>query len=428
MSPRSELDSSVWVVTEPQESLVDPRPSEPGRGANTRSLRAAGLRVSVWTMIIVLLLLSPAQLVFLGWVTDAYRDTSSASEVSHRLHEVVFGVFFSLALAGAIAQVAGRRRNLAGLIQMTIVIIALFLMVTFTVRLDFSLLLYLVPLVGVIAFYGEPGPVRERTQDSPWAVVLTLIAAPAFLVEVGGHIARAGTGAQNHTTHWSVMAAFASVLLGLGAVVALGITGRRLTAWSLGTASIIYGIASLAFPYDASSHRPAYAVGLILWGLAWLVGISRERERPATSRGRLRRVVLTASAMLGVLILSISFPSLDTPANVPHRPDPDRPEVLAADVDRATCLSCHATGLKGAPQPPPEHPLDRTCDSFELCWGGRSDCAGCHRIDPALGGSDQQIQRLAPTDLIHVWWPFPSGGNGLAVAEISSLRSLGATR
>ena len=63
---------------------------------------------------------------------------------------------------------------------------------------------------------------------------------------------------------------------------------------------------------------------------------------------------------------------------------------MAADVDRATCLGCHATGVDGAPVIP--HEQDRTCGEEGPCWGGRTDCAGCHRIDPALGGATEKIE------------------------------------
>ncbi len=37
------------------------------------------------------------------------------------------------------------------------------------------------------------------------------------------------------------------------------------------------------------------------------------------------------------------------------------------------------------------HELNRKCEDG-LCWGGRTDCAGCHQIDPELGGPTQRIE------------------------------------
>ncbi len=90
-------------------------------------------------------------------------------------------------------------------------------------------------------------------------------------------------------------------------------------------------------------------------------------------------------AVLGYFVLVVGgvFASVaGEPPNVPHG---------LADgygaATRQTCLDCHATGAEGA-TPIPHSP--RTCgEDGEECWGGRTDCLGCHRYDPALGGPTQ---------------------------------------
>lgn len=427
MSPPGPRNSSVPVVMQP--TTHDRPAKDPKVDRSSRPLQEVGFRLSTWAMIIILLLLSPAQLVFLGWVTDAYRDTTASSEVSHRLHEVVFGVFFSLALVGAISQIATKRRNLAGMIQLAFSVLTLMVMVTVTVRLDFSLLLYLLPLLAMLVFHGPIQPWREGRAFHLWAAILTLVALPAFVAEISGHIARAHSSAQNHTTHWSVMAAFSGVLLLMGLVVTLGIRGYRLVAWSLASAAIIYGIASLAFPYDASSHRFAYAIALVLWGVGWAIG-ARFHKTSRTPTPRRRLVLWIGAALAGYLFLGIAaiLPILDTPANVPHRPNPDQPELMATDVDRTTCLSCHATGAGGAPQPPQDHPLTQTCGSDQPCWGGRTDCAGCHSIDPALGGPTRRIEVASAADSLSGTLSLRNGGQPLSAGSIARLEAFGLRR
>lgn len=380
-------------------------------------------RASIWALIGVLFLFSPVNLIFLGWFTEAYQDTSAASEVSHRLHEVVFGVFFTLALVGAISQIAGAKRNLAGLIQLTVTVLILALVVGITVwPPDVSLLLYLVPLSGVLYFGVIDRPWRSGKGFHIWAVFLTLVAFPAFLDEVVGHFARAGSAAQNHTTHWSVMGAFGIVLVTLGLVVATKVKGHRLVAWSLGAAAATYGAASLVYPYDASSHRPAYAIALILWGIGWIVGESLHRTDEAPKRSGILRIVAVAVAVPILAISSVIIYFLDTPANVPHRPDPNRPAIQTFDVDRSTCLSCHARGIAGAPQPP--HDLTQSCGIDDLCWGGRSDCAGCHRIDPSLAVQNLEGKGLVQLENVHPLQPIPEGGERLSNDAIDFLATL----
>lgn len=378
-------------------------------------------RISIWTLVAVLFLFSPVNLIILGWFTEAYQDTSAASEVSHRLHEVVFGVFFTLALVGAISQIVGAKKNVAGLIQLTITTLSLALVVSFTVSPDPSLLIYLVPLAGVLAFGRVERPIRSGGVHI-WAVFLTLVTIPSFLEEMFGHFVKATSGAQNHTTHWSVIAAFGIVLMTLGIVVAAKVNGHRLVAWSLGSAAVIYGIASLVFPYDASSHLSPYSIAMILWGVAWIVGESLHRSEERPSRKSLLRTVAVVMAIPVLALSAVIIPSLDAPANVPHRPDPARPAVMTADVDRSTCLSCHATGVDGAPQPP--HELSRSCDGDDTCWDGRSDCAGCHRVDPSLSGSDQTALGLPPLDAMHTWRAIPAGGQQLSADAIARLSIL----
>ena len=351
--------------------------------------RERNFRIAVWIMVLVLLLFSPAAFMVLGWFTDAYRDTAAASEVSHRLHEIMFGILFSLALAGAITQLLSPKRNLAGLIQLTVTLATLAIVVTATVGWQVGLLLYLIPLAAVL-FYASPiRPFRSGPTWS-WVVALLIIASFPFRVEVLGLVDRATSGAQNHTTHWSAMAAFVLVLIVLGVVVALRVSGYRLAAMSVAGAAGAYGIASLAFPYDASSHNFAYAVGLLIWSAAWLVGL-RFFDRPPREQPRPLAMRVVGWIVLApvVLLVSMIWLTTDSQPNVPHRPDPDRPQLMASEVDRATCLNCHATATAGAPTPP--HSLDRSCEG-EMCWGGRTDCAGCHRIDPALGGPVELIE------------------------------------
>jgi hypothetical protein len=384
-------------------------------------------RISVWAMNIILVLRSPANLVVLGWFTETYRDTNAASEVSHRFHEVAFGVFFTLALVGAISQLLNARRNLAGLAQLTITLVTLAFMVTWTLGVDYWLFLFLVPLAGILWFHGPIRPIRDGSTRL-WSVFLLALATPAFLSEIVSNASSAMRGAQNHTTHWSVMAAFYVVLLSLGLVCTMRVRGFRLVGWSLGLAAILLGAAAYAFPYDASSHRREFAVFLVVWGISWIAGTAF--SGPKRDRSPLRNALVIAASVIAIpfvlMFSAILVPLLDTPPNVPHRPNPNIPEMTAADVDRGTCLNCHASGVVGAPVVP--HESSRTCDGDEPCWGGRSDCAGCHRIDPALGGPTEQIFTGLPGPVVHLMPTAVASAQALSASEIRLLSDLGDKR
>ncbi len=357
----------VRVVGDPARFEIDPEDS----------LRR-WFSVAVWAMIGVLLLFSPAAFVVLGWFTEAYRDTEASSPVSHRLHEVAFGVLFSLALAAAIALKVTRKPRPAALAQLTVVILGLVVVVTATEGWQPGLLLYVVPLGAVVVLARPDRPVGSGRLFW-WPIALLLVIAIPMTGEIASHVARATSAAQNHTTHWSAMGALAVSILVLGLIPALRIAGYRLVMWCLAAASIIYGAASMAFPFDASSHRRGYSISLTVWGCGWLVGLALDRL--PTPPGRLATTIGLAIGIPLMLVYSLLFSEFDKPPNVPHLPDPAVPALTAADVDRATCVGCHGIGRDGAPTPP--HALDETC--FGDCWDGRSDCAGCHRIDPRPG-------------------------------------------
>jgi nitrate reductase cytochrome c-type subunit len=359
-----------------------------------RNWRHVGFVTSVWSMVAVLVLLSPAMLVVIGWFTEGYEDAVGAGVASHRLHEVMFGALFTVALVGALSQLRAPQLNTAGFCQLTLTVAALTFFVTWTIGWDAGLLIYLLPLVALAALRRHRG--TWAIGRLWWAALGPgLILLPTQIDGIADHAQRAFTEAQNHTSHWSAVAAFQAVLIGLAVITFLRLPGYRLTAVTLAGAFGWYGVAALIFPFDASSHRTSYSVLLIIVALAWvsLVGLDvRRRSRPS---GR-RMVLAQASVAFPIALMALVSPSLDTPPNVPHRLHPDQPGLTVLDVDRATCLSCHSVGTKGAPIP--SHDLSEQCGDH--CWGGRPDCVGCHQVDPKLGGPDIQLRGTDPVQFL----------------------------
>jgi hypothetical protein len=299
-------------------------------------------------------------------------------------------MLFTLALVGAISLLLRPTESTAGLLQLGVTLWTLMVLVNLNVRWQFGLLLQLTPLTAIILL--RPRGVRLRAGPLwGWAVALTAVALLPFLTEVDGLLGRAMVEAQNHTTHWSAMAAFSLSLVLLGVIVAFRVTGYRVTGYSISAAAMGYGVVSLAFPFDASSHRFGYSVGLILWGLGW-AGALRWLDQPWRRQQAAPRTIAVLKWVLIVplvLVASGVWDANNDQPNVPHRPDPDHPQLVAADVDRTTCLGCHLTGKAGAPAPP--HDPAQVCEDMP-CWGGRTDCAGCHQIDPDLGGDKLRIE------------------------------------
>jgi hypothetical protein len=195
------------------------------------------------------------------------------------------------------------------------------------------------------------------------------------------------------------MAAFTVALGGLALVAALRPPGYRLVAGSVGLAGGFYLAASLVFPFDASSRSSVFGVWLLIWSVIWLLVAFRPDhaamlaappgDQPIRQLGVSLAEVRWGLMALGLLILGLVGllgAVVVEATNVPHGLE----GVAFADIDRAICLDCHRVGREGATVIP--HEPERTCGEDESCWGGRTDCIGCHRFDPVLGGPKTMLE------------------------------------
>jgi hypothetical protein len=75
-----------------------------------------------------------------------------------------------------------------------------------------------------------------------------------------------------HEGHWSLMAAMAFGLVLTGLLAAARTRGWRLSAWSAGLGTAIYGLASVVFAHLPGSHFPYAGSEGVGWGLVAIVG------------------------------------------------------------------------------------------------------------------------------------------------------------
>jgi hypothetical protein len=142
--------------------------------------------------------------------------------------------------------------------------------------------------------------------------------------------------------------------------------------------------------------------------MLWLVS-RRPEGRP--------RLLHTGLAVCGGLLLGAGALAATDPLeapNVPHGLD-----VSFGEATRGTCFGCHVQGQEGATIIP--HESDRLCGDEDQCWAGRSDCLGCHRYDPALGGPTILAQPPPGLPLVAV----PRSGTALTTAQLLALNESG---
>lgn len=106
---------------------------------------------------------------------------------------------------------------------------------------------------------------------------------------------------------------------------------------------------------------------------------------------------MRSGAAAAVVFLTLATPVLDTPPNVPHRPDPSDSTLMVRDVSGQTCRDCHSTGREGAPIQTASH-LAQVCT--EDCPVTAVSCLGCHHIDPVFEPELAAADRPAPPAIV----------------------------
>ncbi|MEX2625213.1 MAG: hypothetical protein WD651_15965 [Acidimicrobiia bacterium] len=365
----------------------------------------------LWGLVATLYFTSPFLLVVLGWFQEPFSDLGGGDRVSHRVHEILFGVTFAQVMAGAISQLLRPRQWSAGMLQTLIAIAAFVLVLAAVGRREWLGVLFL-SLAGAAAWLHPAGRElwRGRWRPSPFLLVLAVAGVMPWVSVAEANLLKAQLEAADHLTHWGGVATFAVVQLLLAFLAAMRPPGFRLVAASVGAAGLIYFAASQLFPFDASAEPLTFSPWLLLWSLAWMaIPFLPEEKRRRVGWPRLVRGGLAGLGLM-ILILGGTIAGADEESNIPHG--------LSVDytaADRLTCLECHATALKGATVIP--HELGRICEG-DVCWDGRSDCMGCHRYDPSLIAA-------ASLPVMETTTGVRQGGIGLLADQVLALRRYG---
>jgi hypothetical protein len=251
----------------------------------------------------------------LGWFADE-------GAISHRIHLVVFGWVFVLSFVGLLAHL---RRPEAKVAQMYQVLIALGFIVATTIIVDrlidpVVISFLILPLLLVFLHPNRGNLLRPSTNVSKTLMALALVAtipllvdafvqvrigleasrvAPQILEDIDESLSddeferefnaaarRATDSAAEaeqvvHYGHWSAMGAFNLILIGLAWVAALRPPGWRLPAWSAGLSAVLFGVASIANPGDASAINAYWSLFAIAWGIGFIVIAEATRRESA---------------------------------------------------------------------------------------------------------------------------------------------------
>jgi hypothetical protein len=285
--------------------------------STTKQTKAPGRARRIAFVVLLLLFalmhvqLSPMLFAILGWFLE------QETVVSHRIHETAFGSIFVVSFVGLIVQLRRPERKPAAMYMVALPI--WFLEAAFLVvdqQPDPIVFLFIVMPIALIALHpARDRIIRPEPRMSRVMLGLALIAAiPLFVfavaeARVGFDAAEAGRAAfesfpedleddefeaelerrlrrltdsaaeleaARHFGHWSAMGGFALAVIALAVVASIRSSGGwRLLAWGAALLLLVYGVASLVAPNDASAANAVWAVLAIGWGIAFIAVTER---------------------------------------------------------------------------------------------------------------------------------------------------------
>jgi len=236
-------------------------------------------RVTTWAFLVFLYLFSPATSLLLGWFVD-FDDN-----ISHRVHEVTFGLMFTMILVGVAAQIRSPQRHIAGIQQALTAIVVFVAVVAASTGWEWTALIYIGPVVVIVILH----PAREEVFrlrlrfDRQMVILMLLITLPMIMV-FGDEFSKAVNEVRGHQAHWGGTAAFVLTMLVVGYMSSTRQPGWYVSGWTVAFAAIIFGAASAVFRFDASARPDLTAIMLIIWGV--LVATNTERGRARERLGQ----------------------------------------------------------------------------------------------------------------------------------------------
>lgn len=210
----------------------------------------------------------------------------SLEGVAGPVTELGYGALFGIILTvGVLVELRAPERKIAGIQQAVLVIPAL--LIGSAIAHDAQ---NLIPALGVLlAMHPARAEFLRRSASFSPALLLVVIvgAIPliGFALQMGAE-ARELQGPPHHVQRLSTMSAMAIAILLTGVLAALRTPVWTIAARSAGSAAVVFGLASMAFP-DHPGAAGRWWAGLAISGSALFIGVAeweaRRSVRPATA-------------------------------------------------------------------------------------------------------------------------------------------------
>lgn len=210
-------------------------------------------------------------------------------QISHRTHDIAYGLLFATLVVGVAVQLWRPGRNVAAMAMALVPPAAMLLAGVLAGDVDavvrFNPLRY-AAWIAVVAALVHPGlptvlrSVRIDRRSLPMAALVVVAAVP-LLADASTNLRIQRTVSNEHSVmgHYGFMAALGFTVVAVGLLASLRLDGWRVPAWVAGLLPVTIGATSLRYPSSASSLETGWALAAVAWGIAFVVTAELTRRR-----------------------------------------------------------------------------------------------------------------------------------------------------
>lgn len=216
-----------------------------------------------------------------GVLAYAFTGWFQAAELGiHQLHEILASALFWSLIAGMAFTVA-RPTATIGALRQTLFMLAAFLLLllaSFSEALMGPLvmmsILFVLTVVTAALHPARHEVLHLRNGVQPWLLGLTVLAAipllPYALNQLQIQIGASPGDPHAEVGHWMITSAYGFAVVLYGLLASLRSAGWRVPAWSAGILAVLFGVASLVMPTQASSVGATWGVAALIWGVLFV--------------------------------------------------------------------------------------------------------------------------------------------------------------
>ena len=216
-----------------------------------------------------------------GILTYAFTGWFQAAELGiHQLHEILGSAFFWTLIAGMAFTVARPAETISALRQTLLMLVAflLLLLASFSENLMGPLvmmsLLFVLTVATAALHPARDKILRWKGRLQPWLLGLTVAGAipllPYALNQLQIQIGASAGDPHAEVGHWTIMSAYGVAIVLYGLLASLRSVGWRVPAWSAGILAVLFGLASLVLPAQASSVGATWGIAAVIWGVLFV--------------------------------------------------------------------------------------------------------------------------------------------------------------